>query len=238
VVDEVLAVGDAEFQKKAIGKMQDISKGEGRTILFVSHNMAAVKSLCSRGIVLENGGIVFDGETDEAVNFYLKSGKPISNLNLLDREDRIGNGKLKIKNLKFFNKEGNEVFTIFSGDEIHVVVYLEKHQIVNYQKLIASIAFLDNDENTLLLFSSDEIGANFDNLNKKDNFKLRIPNLYLRGGIYSIRIVITEGSTRPEDFIDILENVAKIEILQADLFGIGKANRKLNQVILPGIYEI
>ena len=71
VVDEVLAVGDAEFQKKAIGKMQDVSRGEGRTVLFVSHNMAAVRSLCQRGIVLENGGMVFDGTTDEAVTKYL-----------------------------------------------------------------------------------------------------------------------------------------------------------------------
>lgn len=73
VVDEVLAVGDAEFQKKAVGKMQDISTGEGRTVLFVSHNMAAVKSLCTRGIVLEHGTVVFDGATDEAVDYYLKN---------------------------------------------------------------------------------------------------------------------------------------------------------------------
>ena len=71
VIDEVLAVGDAEFQKKAVGKMQDISRGEGRTVLFVSHNMAAVKSLCSRAIVLENGISVFEGDTDSAVHFYL-----------------------------------------------------------------------------------------------------------------------------------------------------------------------
>ena len=71
VVDEVLAVGDAEFQKKAIGKMQDVSRGEGRTVLFVSHNMAAVRSLCQRGIVLENGGMVFDGTADEAVDYYI-----------------------------------------------------------------------------------------------------------------------------------------------------------------------
>lgn len=74
VVDEVLAVGDAEFQKKAIGKMQDISKGDGRTVLFVSHNMAAVKSLCTRGLVLEHGKIIFTGNTDSAVDFYLKNG--------------------------------------------------------------------------------------------------------------------------------------------------------------------
>ena len=71
VVDEVLAVGDAEFQKKAIGKMQDVSRSEGRTVLFVSHNMAAVRSLCQRGIVLEDGMMAFDGDVNEAVSFYL-----------------------------------------------------------------------------------------------------------------------------------------------------------------------
>lgn len=71
VVDEVLAVGDAEFQKKAIGKMQDVSKGEGRTVLFVSHNMAAVRSLCQKGVVLKDGMMEFMGATEEAVDHYL-----------------------------------------------------------------------------------------------------------------------------------------------------------------------
>ncbi|MCG2419874.1 ATP-binding cassette domain-containing protein [Aequorivita sp. F47161] len=71
VVDEVLAVGDAEFQKKAIGKMQDISKGDGRTVLFVSHNMASVQNLCSRAILLKSGSIFIDGNVDEVVNEYL-----------------------------------------------------------------------------------------------------------------------------------------------------------------------
>ena len=70
VVDEVLAVGDAEFQKKAIGKMQDVSRGEGRTVLFVSHNMGAVKNLCRRGIVLEQGQVAFDDKVNEAIEFY------------------------------------------------------------------------------------------------------------------------------------------------------------------------
>ncbi len=71
VVDEVLAVGDVEFQKKAIGKMQDISREGGRTVLFVSHNMAAVKSLCTKGIVLEHGKVTFSGNAEESVSFYL-----------------------------------------------------------------------------------------------------------------------------------------------------------------------
>ena len=70
VVDEVLAVGEAEFQKKAIGKMQDVSRGEGRTVLFVSHNMGAVKNLCKRGIVLNQGQVAFDGKVDEAIFQY------------------------------------------------------------------------------------------------------------------------------------------------------------------------
>jgi lipopolysaccharide transport system ATP-binding protein len=75
IVDEVLSVGDAEFQKKCLGKMGDISKGEGRTVLFVSHNMAAVKSLCNEGIVLENGKISFNGKISDSIESYLREDK-------------------------------------------------------------------------------------------------------------------------------------------------------------------
>ncbi len=73
VVDEVLAVGDAEFQKKAIGKMQDVSKGEGRTVLFVSHNMGAVRNLCKTGYVLKNGMVDFQGTANDAVEHYIST---------------------------------------------------------------------------------------------------------------------------------------------------------------------
>ena len=73
VVDEVLAVGDAEFQKKAIGKMQDVSRGEGRTVLFVSHNMESIKMLCNRGVVLHNGSINMTGSAEDCVNHYISS---------------------------------------------------------------------------------------------------------------------------------------------------------------------
>lgn len=82
VVDEVLAVGDAEFQKKAIGKMQDVSKKDGRTILFVSHNMASITSLCTKGVVLENGMVKFIGEVDNAVSIYFKGDNEREDLNI------------------------------------------------------------------------------------------------------------------------------------------------------------
>lgn len=78
VVDEVLAVGDAEFQKKALGKMQDISRSGGRTVLFVSHNMNAVRNLCQRGIVLEKGQVAYDGPVRNAVDFYLHQGSSVA----------------------------------------------------------------------------------------------------------------------------------------------------------------
>ena len=77
VVDEVLAVGDAEFQKKCLGKMGDISKGEGRTILFVSHNMGSIKQLCNKGVLLVNGSIAFDGSVDVAVKTYMSNATTI-----------------------------------------------------------------------------------------------------------------------------------------------------------------
>ena len=95
VVDEVLAVGDAEFQKKAIGKMQDVSKGEGRTVLFVSHNMASINALCKTGLLLENGSIKYSGSIKDTVSVYLtetinKSTK------ILERTDRRGNQMAKV----------------------------------------------------------------------------------------------------------------------------------------------
>ena len=74
VVDEVLAVGDAEFQKKAIGKMQDVSKGEGRTVLFVSHNMGSISTLCNKGVFLENGSVKFIGSIEESISLYISEG--------------------------------------------------------------------------------------------------------------------------------------------------------------------
>ncbi len=85
VVDEVLAVGDAEFQKKAIGKMHDVASGQGRTVLFVSHNMAAVKSLCKKGVVMKNGGIEYAGDIESSVAHYLRNDNHSTEKKIIDR---------------------------------------------------------------------------------------------------------------------------------------------------------
>lgn len=100
VVDEVLAVGDAEFQKKAIGKMQDVSRGEGRTVLFVSHNMASVRALCTTGMLLEKGQIAFVGNIGETIDRYIMNSNDANEGETLDDIFRIRNHEIEITSVK------------------------------------------------------------------------------------------------------------------------------------------
>ncbi|CAN5249489.1 ABC transporter ATP-binding protein [soil metagenome] len=126
IVDEVLAVGDAEFQKKCLGKMNDVSKGEGRTVLFVSHNMAAINNLCGQAISLSNGSIKAIGETSYIIDDYLKSGLSLeTSVSLADySSNRFGNNKVKFQQV-FLKKPDGLASRIFSiGDSIHVIFSL------------------------------------------------------------------------------------------------------------------
>lgn len=116
LIDEVLSVGDAAFQKKSLGKMEEVSK-EGRTVLFVSHNMGAVRSLCSRGLLLENGTLVKDGDVDQVINYYL-SNKNVSTAGRLawSEADAPQDNDLILFGIELFSETG-EVRTAFQIDE-------------------------------------------------------------------------------------------------------------------------
>ena len=116
VVDEVLAVGDAEFQRKAIGKMQDVSKGEGRTVLFVSHNMASIQQLCHHGILLKNGMVEKTGNVREVVDYYLGSMQTVNDFN------REGNGAVRITDFRIQNS------SISLGENLEIEVDIEAKQ--------------------------------------------------------------------------------------------------------------
>ncbi len=115
VVDEVLAVGDAEFQKKAIGKMQDVSKGEGRTVLFVSHNMASIKSLCKTGVMLENGSLKYVGGVKETVDYYIGESGSSENQYFDDLAKAPGNDVIRIKSFEIIAGDGRTQIDIESG---------------------------------------------------------------------------------------------------------------------------
>ncbi|MFZ2282372.1 MAG: ABC transporter ATP-binding protein [Lutibacter sp.] len=188
IIDEVLAVGDAEFQKKAIGKMQEISSGGGRTVLFVSHNMAAVKSLCTRGIVLENGGIVFDGSVDAAVEYYLV-------------------GDSESKNIKIFSSEyDKEDFTLheisinpvgkssdFILDENTTIEINTKFTLKETDKNL-HITYVLNNENGEVLFTFSHSGNNLKLKQGVNKLKCTLPKGFLNIGTYYLAFYIIENS--------------------------------------------
>ena len=118
VVDEVLAVGDAEFQKKAIGKMQDVSRGEGRTVLFVSHNMTAVKNLCKNGIILKNGSIQSIGDIEGVINEYIFENENNLSVNLETDIHREGIGVARIVDFYVTNSNKEKIAILLTGNDI------------------------------------------------------------------------------------------------------------------------
>ncbi len=122
VVDEVLAVGDAEFQRKCLGKMSDVA-GEGRTVLFVSHNMVAVKQLCTRGILLQSGTLIKDGPVDEVVNYYLSlRNEEVAAVNIADRTDREGGETFRFTGVTMTNQFNEPVQSIPAGDPAQFLI--------------------------------------------------------------------------------------------------------------------
>ena len=124
VVDEVLAVGDADFQKKCLGKMGDVSKKEGRTILFVSHNMGAVRQLCTRGILLQNGSIAFNGDVNSTVNFYLENNsiQKSGNTVIVTDAQHDTNRSLYVKFLSFSYTKKNPVYATDEDIELEILI--------------------------------------------------------------------------------------------------------------------
>ena len=169
VIDEVLAVGDAEFQKKAIGKMQDISKGEGRTVLFVSHNMAAVKSLCTRGIVLENGKVRFDGDIEHAVSYYLSGDSEISNQKIFDSGYEKAEFKLDSISINSAGKSIYEPLSENDAIELNTTIILKNVQAKNYHITYhlynemgeALFSFSNSNEKDVLLLGKNELKCIF-----------------------------------------------------------------------------
>ena len=135
VVDEVLAVGDAEFQKKAIGKMQDVSKGEGRTVLFVSHNMAAVRSLCTRGVMLKNGMVDFIGKIPDTLEHYLKIDNSAQKEKIIDNV-KFTKSTLKITNIEINGTELSE--STIQSNQCELTLKIEGHsqEDMNYDVML------------------------------------------------------------------------------------------------------
>jgi lipopolysaccharide transport system ATP-binding protein len=235
IVDEVLAVGDDEFQKKAIGKMQDVSKGEGRTVLFVSHNMAAVRALCTRALLLKNGTLDYEGSVDDTLNRYLKTERA-EGVSLLNREDREGNKKVIVSEIVFKNKNNEIVQEVFSGDSLRIEFYLHENQKMDYSKMIVACSFTDPNQKQIVSWVSDEMKVNFDK-NMNPQFCLEIPNLNLRPNSYDFNVQISFETTATADITDIILEAATLTINDSNFFQSSRKLRNNHSALIFGTFK-
>lgn len=234
IVDEVLAVGDAEFQKKCLGKMGDVSKGEGRTVLFVSHNISAVKNLCNTGIYLKNGLLQHQGEIDETISFYLSDTTGNMTESLINRSDKVGNKKIQVIDLKFINSDGYQTTEILSGDSLRIELFIKNPANIDLKEFIVACSFSDKYENKILYWVSDEMVANF---TSNDRIILDIPNFNLRADNYLFSYQISHKTTHPKDFCDVLQNAASITVLHSDFFANGIKIRAGASLLLDATFR-
>lgn len=120
VVDEVLAVGDAEFQKKAIGKMQDVSKGEGRTVLFVSHNMASVRQLCHTGILLDKGSVAMMGAMGDVIDKYVEKSVDADNVGAVWHKEVVEEKPIQLIHAEIQNEKGESAYSLSCDEDFFI----------------------------------------------------------------------------------------------------------------------
>lgn len=186
IIDEVLAVGDAEFQKKAIGKIQDISKGKGRTVLFVSHNMAAVQNLCTKAILLNQGIIQYSANPKECVEQYLK--KNINSKKEIMFNQEINSYGIKLNYVKINNLKDNNVINVESGFEIEV-----EFENYNINKTITCGIVLINKDLIKLFEIPCFLFTEKDSKKGVFNVNATIPPYLLNAGNYYFNFVIAES---------------------------------------------
>ena len=223
VVDEVLTVGDAEFQKKAIGKMKDVSQGEGRTVLFVSHNMAAVRKLCNKGVLLQNGRLHFQGMTDDVINEYMKSSlDAFADVPLSDMPRGMKtNGLVRFIGIDFLDKDNLPIQPHcgrFLRIRLRLVVKTEY-----VKSCYISVGFRNVYGDPLMTFPSDMTIDDFSLTQGKHFAILDIPKLPLTAGTYRVGLWCeVRNSISSISCADYIDNTIKIEVNDDDFFNRGK----------------
>ena len=232
IVDEVLAVGDGDFQRKCIGKMDEVSKKEGRTILFVSHNLAAVSQLCTRGILLNGGKLVMDGEVSAVLNHYISyNRKHADHETLLNLEMRRGNGMFKVQSISLLNANLQPASVAITGSPLVISIRFDRK--VSGSKGAFRIDLgLDNEHDARVgWFSSDAVACNLNN--DFESVILKVPKFHFGSGIYYLTFYITWNG----DVVDYVHQAFVFNVEEGDFFGTGKVIPK-SQTFIYAPHEI
>lgn len=227
LVDEVLAVGDVNFQKKCIGKMNEATKKEGRTILFVSHNMGAVQNLCSRCVLLEKGQIKTEGETSKVVAEYLKINVGTSKISLSSRKDRKGSGRLKVTNIYLKDKDGKDVTFFKCGEDAQIWVEYELiDKNIKEVDFGVDIGVFDEDKSLALL--SNKI-FNRKVSTKINPIKIHLNKIPLNEGKYQITVLFQDQTG---DIVDWVQRAGVLDVSFGDYYKTGRLPLESNGCLL------
>ena len=219
IVDEVLAVGDAAFQKKCLGKMEDVGK-EGRTVLFVSHNMSTIQKLCSSAIYLQFGSIKLQGDADQVIERYLtESREEIQSISLKERKDRQGTGEVKIIDFFVTNHIGQKQEVLRSGENYIFILEVEKQNSdKKLDDVICSIDILDLQNNIVFLVRSNFTNQNFSLHEKITRIECEIKDFSITTGVYNMQLFL---SHREIEILDFIQNAGELMVEGGDFFGTG-----------------
>lgn len=235
VVDEVLAVGDAQFQKKCLGKMEDVSQ-EGRTVLFVSHQMSAIEKLCSSGILLSRGQVKFLGSSKEAINYYLQDLEKQITKNNVSELSRSGTGEVKITGFSIEDSNGDIQLAAASGEDIVLVFDYEVNTDQSLKNVSLGFSIHNSLGETISILYSDYEDYYFSGLSKFGKIKCMIKNFPYSLGRYLIGVRVLIGGVEadwPKGY------VGHIDVEAGDFFGTGCVpHSAIGPVLIKGDWNL
>jgi lipopolysaccharide transport system ATP-binding protein len=216
LVDEVLAVGDIGFQRKCLGKMEDISTG-GRTVLFVSHNMAMTESLCPRAMLLLDGQKAIEGPAPTVIAKYMDKLRAHYSSNLRDRVDRKGTGEIRFTGVRILGVDGNHVEQVPSGQDCILSVAYETVDRASPSGVTFGAGFYSRGAH-LFTVSTQFIGQIYDLLPPSGKVVCKIPRLPLAPGIYQFNLICRVRG----GIADWITDAGELVVSEGDFFGTGQ----------------
>ncbi len=234
LVDEVLAVGDAAFQQKCLGKMGSVVS-EGRTILFVSHNMAAVSALCSRGVLIDQGTLAMSSTPAAVIEAYLSASRVNAGVPLSQRAGRRGEGRIRFTRATVLNERLDVVETVSSGQDIAIALDYEARDGAALQNAVVQVKFAGALGQPLFACLSRASLDESLSLPPRGRMICRIPRLPLVPGMYNFTVWCTVAGMLE----DLVPDTGTLAVVEGDFFGTGRlpAN-SLGDFLVPHTWSV
>lgn len=217
LVDEVLAVGDTAFQKKCLGKMEDVSRSKGRTVLFVSHNMAMMQNLCQRAILLDQGSVSEDGPISDVVASYVTAMTNLAGTELAERKDRQGRGEIRIVGMQFLTSRGEPLEHPVSGQELVIRLRYRSFFSKVFRNCKVSVACIRN-EIPYFNLSTELVDSRPLDLSGDGCIDFIVPELPLSQSTYLLHSYIAANG----EIQDWVINAAEMQVIDGDFYGTGR----------------